>query len=115
MPATTERASGLAEQIPASGMDLVLRSRVLHPSMTLPETRLSLREKLDRLFDAGLEADDAYAVAIPLLMQGKVRLDIGERSERIELDDPGQRQTRPNAVRIFESYLALREASPVQG
>ena len=70
------------------------------------ETIETLSQKLDELLQAGLENDDLFAVVIPLLMQGKVRLDVGDTSERLELDDPSLRQSRPNAIRLFELYRA---------
>jgi hypothetical protein len=73
-----------------------------------PLTPLTLRQKLDRLFDQGFVQDDLFAMVVPLLMQGKVRLDIGNDSERLELEDQTLRQTRPHAIAVFEDYLGAR-------
>lgn len=81
---------------------IVLRCR---EASAAEDSLLTLREKFDQLLAQGFERDDLFAIAIPLLMQGKVRLDVGDLSERIELDDPSLRQTRPNAIRVFEQYF----------
>lgn len=69
------------------------------------ESTLSLSEKLHELFGAGHEKDDIYGLVIPLLMQGKVRIDLEDRSERLEMDDQTQHMQRTNAVQVFEDYL----------
>ena len=71
------------------------------------ENILSLTEKLTELFGAGYVRDDIYGLVIPLLMQGKVRIDLDDRSERLELDDQTQKFQRTNAVQVFEDYLVV--------
>jgi len=80
------------------------------------ESLLTLSAKLTELFDAGYLRDDIYGLVIPLLMQGKVRIDLEERSERLEIEDHAQRFQRTNAVQIFEEYLgAYRPAEMSPG
>ncbi|MEX1119942.1 MAG: hypothetical protein WEB60_14235, partial [Terrimicrobiaceae bacterium] len=42
-----------------------------------PETIVQLSSKLDELFEAGYERDDIFGIVIPLLMQGKIRVNRG--------------------------------------
>ncbi|MEI6071269.1 MAG: hypothetical protein WCS31_05725 [Verrucomicrobiae bacterium] len=72
------------------------------------EVLTTLSEKLDELFGAGYERDDIYGLVIPLLMQGKVRIDLDGRSERLEMVDAEQRFPRSNAVEVFDNYFAAR-------
>ena len=51
--------------------------------------------------------DDIYGLVIPLLMQGKVRIDLDGRSERLEMEDQSQRLQRSNAIQVFEEYLLV--------
>jgi len=69
---------------------------------------VSIRAKLDALLAEDIPHDDIYGLVIPLLIQGKVRLESGQHSERLELADPSHRQVRSEAVRIFEEYLVAR-------
>jgi hypothetical protein len=70
------------------------------------ENTVTLAEKLGELFGAGYHRDDIYGVVIPLLIQGKVRVDIGGRSERLEMEDQDRRMPRGDAVRGYEEYVA---------
>ncbi len=91
-------------QIPSD--KIKLRQRKFQGSSTAgEETTLTLSAKLDELFDAGYVRDDIYGLVIPLLMQGKVRIDLEDRSERLEMEDQSQRLQRSNAVQTFEDYL----------
>jgi len=71
------------------------------------ETSITLTTKLDELFRAGYATDDIYGLVIPLLMQGKVRIDLDGRSERLEMEDQNQKLTRSSAVQIFEDFLLV--------
>ncbi|MEI6278528.1 MAG: hypothetical protein WCQ16_03965 [Verrucomicrobiae bacterium] len=97
---------------PLSSDSIKLRQRKTLPVSAFPEEEIpvTLSEKLDELFDAGYERDDIYGLVIPLLMQGKVRIDFDERSERLEMEDAAQRLPRSNAVEVFDSYFAARPA-----
>ncbi len=72
------------------------------------ECDLTLAEKLDELFDDGYGSDDIFGVVVPLLMQGKVRIDIGDESHRLEIKDKSMICQRSLAIQIFEDYLAAR-------
>ncbi len=74
------------------------------------ETTVTLAEKLRELLKAGYAHDDIYGFVIPLLMQGKVRIDLEGRSERLEMEDAGQKLPRTEAVRVFEDHLATLPA-----
>jgi|GEM_PF-3368319 len=67
---------------------------------------VSLGTRLRELLDMGYGSDDLYGIVIPLLMQGKVRIDHAERSERLELEDPASKQTRSAAIQNFEEFWA---------
>jgi len=69
---------------------------------------VSVSAMLDALIAEAIPHDDIYGAVIPLLIQGKVRLESGAHSERLELADPSHRQARSEAVRIFEEYLVAR-------
>lgn len=69
---------------------------------------MTLAEKLDELFDDGYGSDDIFGVVVPLLMQGKVRIDIGDESHRLEIHDKSMICQRSLAIQIFEDYLAAR-------
>ncbi|MFA7344982.1 MAG: hypothetical protein WC003_11810 [Terrimicrobiaceae bacterium] len=73
------------------------------------ETTVTLSGKLDELFGAGYVRDDIYGLVIPLLMQGKVRIDIDDRSERLELENQAQKLPRSHAVQVFEDYLLVHQ------
>jgi hypothetical protein len=73
-----------------------------------------LSAKLEELFASGYERDEIYGLVIPLLMQGKVRLDLDNRFERLEMEDQSQRCQRSHAIQVFEDYLhAYHRAQPV--
>jgi hypothetical protein len=67
-----------------------------------------LTAKLDELFNSGYGRDDIFGIVIPLLMQGKIRVNLGKESERLELEDKDMKLQRSAAVQIFENYLERR-------
>jgi len=91
--------------IPSDKIKLRLKKSVPGDSADGGETTITLSEKLKELFAAGHARDDIYGLVIPLLMQGKVRIDIDDRSERLEMEDQSQRLQRSNAVQVFEEFL----------
>jgi len=95
---------------PTSPDQITLRQRMTLPGKGVPEpeTRVALSEKLNELFAAGYEQDEIYGLAIPLLMQGKVRIDLEERTERLEIEDQDLRFPRSEAVKIFEDFVSAR-------
>ena len=76
---------------------------------------VSVSSILDALVAEDIPHDDIYGVVIPLLIQGKVRMECGQHSERLELADASHRQVRSEAVRIFEEYLVARGISSTAG
>ena len=92
--------------------------RVTHsaalPHASSGEKLTSLTEKLDELFARGVPCEELFGVVIPLLMQGKVRLESDHLSERIELGSSDHRQNRTEAVRIFHEYL-VASGHPLPG
>jgi hypothetical protein len=83
------------------------RSHLGQESSPLGAT-LTLSDKLNELFEHGYSRDDIFGVAIPLLMQGKIRIEIGDLSERLEMEDKSMICQRSTAVQVFEDYLAAR-------
>lgn len=91
--------------IPSDKINLRLKKSVREGLAEGEETGVTLSEKLNELFGAGYVRDDIYGLVIPLLMQGKVRIDLDGRSERLEMEDQTQRLQRSNAIQVFEDYL----------
>ncbi len=71
-----------------------------------------LSAKLNQLFADGYAQDDIYGLVIPLLMQGKVHIDMDDRSERLEVADQSHRFQRSQAVQVFEDYLSAYHPTP---
>lgn len=93
--------------IPSDKINLRLKRSVREALAEDEETTVSLSDKLNELFGKGYIRDDIYGLVIPLLMQGKVRIDLDGRSERLELEDQTQRLQRSNAIQVFEEYLLV--------
>jgi len=91
--------------IPSDKIKLRLKKSLPDELTDGEETATTLSNKLNELFGAGYVRDDIYGLVIPLLMQGKVRIDLDGRSERLELEDQNQRLPRSSAVQVFEGYL----------
>lgn len=91
--------------IPSDKIMLRLKTSVPGVSANNEETATTLSAKLNELFQAGYIKDDIYGLVIPLLMQGKVRIDIADRSERLEMEDQSQKLPRSSAVQVFEDFL----------
>ena len=91
--------------IPSDTIKLRLKKSLPGDLAEGEETATTLSDKLNELFGAGYIRDDIYGLVIPLLMQGKVRIDLDGRSERLEMEDQNQRLQRSNAVQVFEDYL----------
>ena len=91
--------------LPSDKINLRLKKSAREGLAEDGETTVTLSDKLNELFGAGYIRDDIYGLAIPLLMQGKVRIDLDGRSERLELEDQTQRLQRSNAIQVFEEYL----------
>jgi len=72
------------------------------------ESVILLSAKLNELFNSGYGKDDIFGIVIPLLMQGKIRINLGKESERLELEDKELRLQRSAAVQVFETYLEKR-------
>ena len=65
---------------------------------------VALGSRLRELLELGYGSDDLYGIVIPLLMQGKVRIDHPDRSERLELQDSGGKMARSTAIQHFEEF-----------
>lgn len=104
----------MASPIQADQIKLRLKESLSGDPNAGAETIIVLSAKLEDLFASGYERDDIYGLVIPLLMQGKVRLDLDNRFERLEMEDQSQRFQRSNAIQVFEDYLnAYHPAQPV--
>lgn len=98
--------------IPSDHIRLRQRKTLASTSAPGEESGVTLSEKLREFFAAGYERDEIYGVVIPLLMQGKVRVDLEGRSERLELEDPGQILQRSGAIQAFEDFVLVYGAQP---
>lgn len=99
---------------PTSAADIILKVCVTPfgwPSGS--EVCIPLAARMDALLASGYELDDLLGLVVPLLMEGKVRLDLdGGGTERMELDSQTLRLPRPAAIAIFEQYAAERKDAP---
>ncbi|MEI8313536.1 MAG: hypothetical protein WCH98_22535 [Verrucomicrobiota bacterium] len=93
--------------IPSDKIKLRLKKSLPGDLADGEETAITLSDKLSELFGAGYARDDIYGLVIPLLMQGKVRIDLDDRSERLELADQNQKLPRSSAVQVFEDFLLV--------
>lgn len=95
----------MTETISSDRIHLRQRNTTENAPQAGAEHVLTLTEKLNELFGKSYQKDDIYGMIIPLLMQGKVRVDLDDQSERLELEDQTHRQTRSEAIHVFEQYL----------
>lgn len=96
--------------IPSDKIRLRLKSSVPGGQADGEESAVTLSDKLSELFGAGYVRDDIYGLVIPLLMQGKVRIDLDGRSERLEMEDQSQKLQRSSAIQVFEDYLQVHRS-----
>ena len=101
-------------KIPSTAADILIKVRITpfgHPPSE--EVRLSLASRMDSLLSAGYEMDDVLGLIVPLLLEGKVRLDLdGGGSERMEMASEWLRIPRPAALAIFEEYATKKKDAP---
>ena len=97
-------------ELPTTADDISLKVRVtLFGQSPGNEQLISLASRLDALIAAGYELDDLLGLTVPLLMEGKVRLDLdGGGMERMEMVSQ-LRLTRPAAIAIFEKYASKKK------
>jgi len=93
--------------IPSDKIRLLLKRSLPGNPADGEESAITLSDKLSELFNAGYIRDDIYGLVIPLLMQGKVRIDLDDRSERLEMEDQSQKLQRSGAIQVFEDYLLV--------
>ncbi len=93
--------------IPSDTIRLRLKRSMPGDQADGEESAVTLSDKLSELFGAGYVRDDIYGLVIPLLMQGKVRIDLDGRSERLEMEDQSQKLQRSSAIQVFEDYLQV--------
>jgi hypothetical protein len=81
------------------------------------ESSLSLAEKIDEcVFKLGCSSAHTLGVVVQLLTVGKIRLDFREYNERLQLVNPADALSRPDAMHLTEAYLAgMREGDPAGG
>ena len=71
------------------------------------ESSLSLAEKIDEyVVKLGYSSAHTLGVIVQLLTVGKIRLDFREYNERLQLENPANALTRPEAMQLTEAYLA---------
>lgn len=101
--------------IPSDKIRLRLKRSVTGGQADGEESAVTLSDKLSELFGSGYVRDDIYGLVIPLLMQGKVRIDLDGRSERLELEDQSQKLQRSSAIQVFEDYLLVYRPATSSG
>ena len=93
----------------ASSIHLVARMTLEGHSDPEPDKTTTLAEKMDELFAAGYTKDDLFGTIVPLLMEGKVRIDMaGLGSERLELMSTWLKLPRSAAISVFDEYVTRR-------
>jgi hypothetical protein len=77
------------------------------------ESSLSLAEKIDEyVVKLGYSSAHTLGVIVQLLTVGKIRLDFREYSERLQLENPADVLSRPEAMHLTETYLvAMRQGA----
>lgn len=80
-----------------------------------PAKIVTLASKIDEyVLKIGHSNTHVMSVVIQLLTLGKVRLDFRDYSERLELLNPAETMTRPQAATIFDNHMqALRRREEV--
>ena len=97
-------------EFPTTAADILLKVRTtLFGCPPGDEVHISLQARMDSLLASGYELDDLLGLTVPLLMEGKVRLDLdGGGMERMEMVSQ-LRLARPAAIAIFEKYASKKK------
>lgn len=79
-----------------------------------PPKIVTLASKIDEyVHKVGHSSAHVMSVVVHLLTLGKVRLDFRDYSERLELLDPTETMTRPQAATVFDSSInSIRKDDP---
>jgi hypothetical protein len=107
-------------QAPKSSQDIIVRNVMTLLEQGIREastiTDITLASKIDEyVLKLGYSNAHVLGVLVQLLTLGKVRVDFRDYSERLQLLDPDDKMTRPEAVALFDDHMnALRgdEDSP---
>ena len=81
---------------------------------TTPPKIVTLASKIDEyVLKIGYSNTHVMSVVVQLLTLGKVRLDFRDYSERLELLDPTETMSRPQAATVFDSHMnSIRKDDP---
>jgi hypothetical protein len=76
---------------------------------------ISLAEKLnDYLYRLGYSSAHIMGILVRLMTKSKVRVDFRNHTERLELLDPTDSLTAPQAISLLEDFIAQNQ-QPVEG
>lgn len=101
-------------QAPKSSKDITVRNVMTLLEQGIREastiTDISLASKIDEyVLKLGYSNAHVLGVLVQLLTLGKVRVDFRDYSERLQLLDPDDKMSRPEAVAMFDDHMtALR-------
>ncbi|MFM8363951.1 MAG: hypothetical protein ACKOAS_02235 [Verrucomicrobiota bacterium] len=99
---------------PKSSKEIIIRNVSTLLEMGIREastiTDTSLASKIDEyVLKLGYSNAHVLGVLVQLLTLGKVRVDFRDYSERLQLLDPDDKMSRPEAVALFDDHMsALR-------
>ena len=101
-------------QAPKSSQDIIVRNVMTLLEQGIREastiTDITLASKIDEyVLKLGYSNAHVLGVLVQLLTLGKVRVDFRDYSERLQLLDPEDKMSRPEAVALFDDHMsALR-------
>lgn len=101
-------------QAPKSSKDIIVRNVATLLEQGIREastiTDITLASKIDEyVLKLGYSNAHVLGVLVQLLTLGKVRVDFRDYSERLQLLDPEDKMSRPEAVALFDDHMsALR-------
>ncbi len=101
-------------QAPKSSQDIIIRNVMTLLEQGIREastiTDITLASKIDEfVLKLGYSNAHVLGVLVQLLTLGKVRVDFRDYSERLQLLNPDDKMSRPEAVALFDDHMiALR-------
>ncbi len=96
---------------PKSSQEIIIRNVMTLLEQGIREastiTDITLASKIDEfVLKLGYSNAHVLGVLVQLLTNGKVRVDFRDYSERLQLLDPEDKMSRPEAVALFDEHMA---------
>jgi hypothetical protein len=97
-------------QAPKSSQDIIIRNVMTLLEQGIREastiTDITLASKIDEfVLKLGYSNAHVLGVLVQLLTLGKVRVDFRDYSERLQLLNPDDKMSRPEAVALFDDHM----------